>query len=125
MTEKWDITNDKVVAFITDNGANIVKAVTNVYGKNKHMPCFAHTLNLVASKPFEWSRRIKNLLTAVKGITIYFKHSTNAADFLKKLRITKQSLWSSFNLCVLGAHSICVYQMELYFLSIRTICSII
>lgn len=52
MTEKWSITSDKVAAFITDNGANIVKAVTNVYGKNKHMPCFAHTLNLVASKPF-------------------------------------------------------------------------
>lgn len=87
MTEKWDITSNKVIAFITDNGANIVKAVTNVYGKHKHMPCFAHTLNLVASKPFENKdglEEAKNLLTAVKDITAYFKHNTNAADSLKK-----------------------------------------
>ncbi|CAG5055400.1 unnamed protein product [Parnassius apollo] len=87
MTEKWDITSDKVVAFITDNGANIVKAITNVYGKNKNMPCFAHTLNLVASQPFDNKDGLdeaKNLLTAVKDITIYFKQNTNAADSLKK-----------------------------------------
>ncbi|GBP42617.1 Zinc finger BED domain-containing protein 1 [Eumeta japonica] len=87
MTEKWDITSDKVVAFITDNGANIVKAVTNVYGKNKHLPCFAHTLNLVASKPFDNKDGLdeaKKLLTAVKDITTYFKQNTNAADSLKK-----------------------------------------
>ncbi|CAB3249493.1 unnamed protein product [Arctia plantaginis] len=97
MTEKWGITSDKVAAFITDNGANIVKAVTNVYDKNKHMPCFAYTLNLVASKPFnnkDGLEEAKNLLTAVKDITTYFKQNTNAADSLKKrkdIRITKQS----------------------------------
>lgn len=87
MTEKWEITSNKVIAFITDNGANMVKAVTNVYGKNKHMPCFAHTLNLVASKPFENKgglEEARNLLTAVKEITTYFKHNTNAADSLKQ-----------------------------------------
>lgn len=87
ITEKWGITSNKVVAFITDNGVNIVKAVTNVYGKNKHLPCFAHTLNLVASKPFDNKdglEEAKNLLTAVKDITTYFKHNTNAADSLRK-----------------------------------------
>lgn len=51
------------------------------------MPCFAHTLNLVASKPFDNKdglEEAKNLLTAVKDITTYFKHNTNAADSLKK-----------------------------------------
>ncbi|GFY39790.1 vesicular integral-membrane protein VIP36 [Trichonephila inaurata madagascariensis] len=87
MTEKWGITNNKVVAFITDNGSHIVKAVTNVYGKNKHIPCFAHTLNLVASKPFENMDKLeeaKNVLTAVRDITTYLKHNINAADSLKK-----------------------------------------
>ncbi|XP_026477688.1 uncharacterized protein LOC113383620 [Ctenocephalides felis] len=87
MTEKCDITSDKVVAFITDNGTNIDKAVTNVYGKNKHMPCFAHTLNLVASKPFDNKDgldKAKNLLTAVKNITSSFKQNANADDSLKK-----------------------------------------
>ncbi|KAL3289330.1 hypothetical protein HHI36_003760 [Cryptolaemus montrouzieri] len=31
MTDKWGITSNKVVAFITENGGNIVKAITNVY----------------------------------------------------------------------------------------------
>lgn len=52
MTENG-ITSGKVVAFIMDTGANIVKTITNVYGNNKQMPFFAHTLNYVALKPFD------------------------------------------------------------------------
>lgn len=43
---KIDIT--KISAVITDNAANIVKRVTDTFKKNKHLPCFAHILNLVA-----------------------------------------------------------------------------
>ena len=50
MTEKWGINPEKVAAVVTDNGANIVNAVTNAFGKQKHLWCFAHTLNLVAQK---------------------------------------------------------------------------
>ncbi|XP_053596186.1 uncharacterized protein LOC103575560 [Microplitis demolitor] len=45
--------SEKVAAVVTDNGANIVKAVTIAFDKQKHLCCFAHTLNLVAQKPFE------------------------------------------------------------------------
>lgn len=97
--------SDKVVAFITDNGANIVKAAINVYGKNKHIPCFAHTLNLVASKPFDNKDGLevaKKLLTAVKDITAYFKHNTDAADSLKKAQDHQTKPLGSFSLCVPG-----------------------
>lgn len=46
-----------------------------------------HTKLIVASKPFDNKdglEKANNLLTAVKDITIYFKHITNAADSLKK-----------------------------------------
>ncbi|CAG5018852.1 unnamed protein product [Parnassius apollo] len=72
--------------------ALISLTVTNVYGKNKHMPCFAHTLNLVASQPFDNKDGLdeaNNLLTAVKDITTYLKQNTNAADSLKKAHQTK------------------------------------
>ena len=38
----------KVVAVCTDNAANITAAVK--LAKLKHLPCFAHTLNLVVQK---------------------------------------------------------------------------
>ncbi|KAL1516523.1 hypothetical protein ABEB36_000430 [Hypothenemus hampei] len=47
---EWNIEISKIAALITDNGANIVKASEQVVEKHKHLPCFAHTLNLVAEK---------------------------------------------------------------------------
>ncbi|XP_030752727.1 zinc finger BED domain-containing protein 4-like isoform X2 [Sitophilus oryzae] len=87
MAEKWGITSEKVTAVITDNGANIVKAVITAYGKSKHIWCFAHTLNLVAQKPFEEKDGVesaKALLHIIKDITRYFKQNVNAADALRK-----------------------------------------
>lgn len=44
---EWNIPDDKVVAITTDNGANMVRAIYDSFGKNRHIPCFAHTVNLV------------------------------------------------------------------------------
>lgn len=47
MCLEWNISSENVTAVVTDNGRNIVKAVTDVFSENKSFPCFAHTLNLV------------------------------------------------------------------------------
>lgn len=47
------ISEDKIGAVVTDNGANIVKAVVDSFGKGKHVPCFAHTLNLVCENSLD------------------------------------------------------------------------
>ncbi|XP_055522684.1 uncharacterized protein LOC129716867 [Wyeomyia smithii] len=43
----WDIEPSKVSLVITDNAANITKACVQAFGKSKHVPCFAHTINLI------------------------------------------------------------------------------
>lgn len=42
------VTLDKILAVVTDNGANMVAAVHKA--EWAHYPCFAHTLNLVVKK---------------------------------------------------------------------------
>lgn len=47
---EWRIDQNKVVAFITDNGANMIKANTENFRKDKHIACFAHCLNLIVGR---------------------------------------------------------------------------
>lgn len=47
---EWGLEVEKTLAVISDNAANITKAVDLMFGKGKHIPCFAHTLNLLATK---------------------------------------------------------------------------
>jgi len=49
--KQWDISLETITAIVTDGAANITKAVDLLFGnpnKSRHIPCFAHTLNLVA-----------------------------------------------------------------------------
>lgn len=82
--EEWNIPLDKITSVVTDNGSNMVKAVSNVFGKNKHLPCFAHTLDLVASKIVYNVIDVKNIVDKVKSIVTHFKQSVVAADKLRK-----------------------------------------
>ena len=50
---EFGVPNEKVVVFVTDNGANMVKAIVDTFGKNRHIPCFAHTLNLICENSLE------------------------------------------------------------------------
>lgn len=80
----WGIPLNKITAVVTDNGANIVKAVSDTFGAHRHLPCFAHSLNLVVTRVIEASDSVKNLISQVKTIVTYFKQSTTAADELRK-----------------------------------------
>lgn len=61
---------------------NIIKTV-NVFGKNKHLPYFAHKLNLVSTKLLD-NYECKFNIHRVKSIVTYFKKSVNAVDDLRK-----------------------------------------
>ncbi|XP_074115784.1 E3 SUMO-protein ligase ZBED1-like [Cotesia typhae] len=79
---EWNIDNDKVSAVVTDNAANMVKAVDLAFGK-KHIPCFAHTLNLVAQNAIQQCAGLRNLITKLKEIVTWFKQS-NVNNELRK-----------------------------------------
>lgn len=49
LIDEWGIKSENVKAVLTDNAANIVSACKLVFGENKHIGCFAHSLNIVAT----------------------------------------------------------------------------
>jgi len=86
---EWHIKTDNVVAVVTDNAVNIVKAVNNIFGKNKHLSCFAHTLNLLATNTLKENVEIEALCEKVKTLVTFFKQSVTAADELRKHEVKK------------------------------------
>ena len=78
---EWD-NQEKIVLVVTDNAANMTSAVKNA--GFKHLPCFAHTLNLVVQKRV---LEIKQLQQKVKTIVEYFRRSTVAAEKFASLQL--------------------------------------
>ena len=83
--KEWGIADDQITAVVTDNATNIKKSIEIAFGAKKHIPCFAHTLNLVAEKALEKSEEATSLILKVKNVVSWFKHSVIASDELRKL----------------------------------------
>ncbi|KAK3890989.1 hypothetical protein Pcinc_005154 [Petrolisthes cinctipes] len=136
--EEWDIFH-KVCCIVTDNGANIVAAVTKCL-QVKHVPCFAHTLNLVVQSAMKNSEEVRHVREKVRAIVTFFHHSVKASDKLaevqeekgfhkKKLITDVDTRWNSVyymlerfedqyevittTLCLLGKHQMCLSSDEL------------
>lgn len=77
VSNEWQIAS-KVICVVTDNAANITKAVQ--LAKFRHLGCFAHTLNLVVQKALP---SIETLKSKVKAVVEYFHRSTTAAEKFK------------------------------------------
>lgn len=89
---KSDIQLNKISAIVTDNVANICQAVCDVFGKEKQLSCFAHTLNLVPNNVLDENPNIKELINKVKSIVTFFKQSVIATDELRKAQFTNVPL---------------------------------
>lgn len=84
---KWNITNSKVVCVVSDGAPNIVKAIQTTYGDQKHLHCFAHMVNLIPQKAISNVPTLVSLLTKIKQIVTFFKHSVVACDKLTSLQL--------------------------------------
>ncbi|XP_044586110.1 zinc finger BED domain-containing protein 4-like [Cotesia glomerata] len=85
MLEVWKIDIKKVIAVVTDNGSNMVKAVNDLFGSAKSVICFAHSLNLVMQELIDKSQEITEIVNKIKKIVTFFKSPTAAAE-LKKIQ---------------------------------------
>ncbi|XP_076028560.1 zinc finger BED domain-containing protein 4-like [Oratosquilla oratoria] len=145
--EEWDLL-EKVCCIVTDNAPNIVKAVKDM--NVIHIPCFAHSLNLVVQNALKNTNDVKKVQEKVKAIVSFFHHSVKASDKLcaqqiqqeserkkKKLIMDVETRWNSTfymferfqeqhkavtsTLCVLGRNNMCLSSDELECLS-KAIC---
>lgn len=80
VTTIWGITN-KIVACTTDNAPNMVKAV--MICNWWHVPCFAHTLNLIVQASLE---PISETRAKVKSVVEFFKRSPQALEKLHNIQ---------------------------------------
>lgn len=83
ITEEWGIT-DKILAVVTDNGANMVAAVRKAGWT--HYPCFAHNLNLLVKDSIKALPDLLELQQKSGAIAAFFHHSTKATDKRKDIQ---------------------------------------
>lgn len=85
------ISLDKITAVVTDNGSNMIAGIANFLEKNKHLPCFAHTINLIAESAMSVND-LGALVSMVRDIVKFFKSSVILSDFLRQKQTGSQPL---------------------------------
>lgn len=76
LEDQWQI-YDKVVIIVTDNAANVKKAISDCLNKRNHF-CVAHTLNLAVQDYMKENQQLK-LTEKCRAIVSHFKRSNQAA----------------------------------------------
>ncbi|XP_036342271.1 zinc finger BED domain-containing protein 4-like [Rhagoletis pomonella] len=82
----WRIPLTKITCTVTDNKANMVAAIRQTLGESKHLPCFAHTINLIVQSSVNIAS-IQALISKVRNIVKWVKNSVINSDKLRKLQI--------------------------------------
>jgi len=57
-----------------------------MFGRKRHIPCFAHTLNLVIQDAIATTPEFQTIVKKIKNIVTYFKHSVKATNALNELQ---------------------------------------
>ncbi|CAG9840810.1 unnamed protein product [Diabrotica balteata] len=84
MFEVWNI-DKKIVAVVSDNGANIKNAIIE-HLNLRHHACVAHTLNLSVQEAISKDETVKQLIAKCRTIVSHFNHSVVASERLKSMQ---------------------------------------
>ena len=84
--KKWDIPHSKIRAAITDNANSMLAAIRMSLGEKKHLPYFAHTINLVVEEALKLAS-IKSAVIKVREIVNLIKNSVVQSDKLRKIQM--------------------------------------
>lgn len=79
---EWEIF-DKITTIVTDNAANMKKAVIEELRKHHH-PCVAHTINLTVTEAITSNKELSILLDKCRHLIGHFKHSVKSSNELRK-----------------------------------------
>ena len=80
ITDHWGITA-KVHCCISDSANNIKRAIR--LNQWNHLPCLAHTINLIVAGAISHDEELVILVDHVKKIVGFFHHSSKAMDTLR------------------------------------------
>ncbi len=80
---EYNIT-DKIFTIITDN-ASTMKCTAKHFGRH-HLPCFAHTLNLVVKDAMKQTNSSQSAVSKISNLTTLMKQSTKVSEKLTKIQ---------------------------------------
>lgn len=115
---------EKIRCIVTDNGANLIAAVKLLVGEKKHLPCFAHTINLVVESALS-SDPVKLIIGKVRDVVKYIKNSVVNSDKLRKIQVDKGVPEGNVKKVILDVKTRwnSVYYMLERFIDIMKLCS--
>ncbi len=77
---------DKILTVVSDNGANVVRAVKDM--GYRRLPCFAHSLNLVVTDSIKAVPKVQDARDKVSRVVKLTRQSTVAKEKLDKIQVS-------------------------------------
>ena len=84
VADEWSI-KAKISCIVTDNASNRIAAVRLLGWR--HLPCFAHTLNLIVKEGMKSDAGIIDAQKKCKTVVSFFHHSVKATEKLKEVQV--------------------------------------
>ncbi len=83
VASNWEI-DSKVVCVVTNNASNMVSAISKTGWR--HLPCFAHTLNLIVQNAIKADPIVQQIQLQCKDVVSHFHRSVKSSDKLKEIQ---------------------------------------